>query len=119
MARFHRKLAGGVTRWRWLRSKMGVLPHVMLHERPTLLHSNGSISLVAIYGASKAARDTVLARGDYGYVSVLEIQMLRGPYYLYFFTSLFHFFFSLDFHRVVFAAFRSLFTGIFLSLLAI
>lgn len=91
----------------------------MLHEQPTLLHSNGSISLAAIYGASKAAHGTVLARGDYGYVSVLEIQMLRGLYYFYFFPSFFPFFFSFDFHRVVSAALRLLFTGIFVPLLAI
>lgn len=91
----------------------------MLHERPTLLHSNGSISLAAIYGASKAAHDTVLARGDYGYVSVLEIQMFRGLYYRYFFPSFFLFFFFFDFHRVVSAVFRLLFTGIFVPLLAI
>lgn len=85
-------------------------------NEPTLLHSNGSISLAAIYGASKAAHDTVLARGDYGYVPVLEIQMFRGLYYRYFFPS---FFFCFDFHRVVSAVFRWLFTGILVPLLAI
>lgn len=37
--------------------------------------------LTTIYTVPKAIRDTATARGDYGYVSVPGIKMLRGFYY--------------------------------------
>lgn len=72
-----------VTRWRGKKKKKknGSLTPSRFTNGPPSWILMDQFPLTTIYTVPKAIRDTATARGDYGYVSVPGIKMLRGFYY--------------------------------------